>query len=245
MTDVNKAITSNDSNKTVILPIHQAFLESSPLIGRVFDKVDWDAGILLYPYTKVPKSGEDTYLIYGMELTKETDFIDRAIVKETVEDAAPETKIYQTLESIMVQDVSQKVEKKFVDQIIADSNILPVAGAGADWTGIVSLITNMGAYVYNTKGSFVVMMSLTDHLALASDADFERAHDALKDKIELMVSTKLSAGQMIVIHEHGIAGSATIKEMEIDKAPSSDMANLIMAYRTGLNYDLDFIRVVK
>ncbi|CAL9955894.1 hypothetical protein VPHD249_0014 [Vibrio phage D249] len=245
MTDVTKDITSGDSNKTVILPIKQAFLESSPLIGRVFDKVDWDAGILLYPYTKVPKSGEDTYVIAGMELTKDTDFIDRSIVKETVEDAAPETKIYQTLVNIMVQDVSQKVEKTFVDQIIADANIQPVAGAGADWTGIVSLITDMGAYVYNTKGSFVVMLSLADHLTLAGDADFERAHDALKDKIEVMVSSKLEAGQMIVIHEHGIAGSATIKEMEIDAAPSSDMASLIMAYRTGLNYDLDFIRVVK
>lgn len=245
MTDVTKDITSGDSNKTVILPIKQAFLESSPLIGRVFDKVDWDAGILLYPYTKVPKSGDTSYVIEGMELTKDNDFIDRAIVKETVEDAAPETKIYQTLVNIMVQDVSQKVEKTFVDQIIADANITPVVGAGADWTGIVSLITDMGAYVYNTKGSFVVMLSLVDHLALAGDADFERAHDALKDKIEVMVSTKLAAGQMIVIHEHGIAGSATIKEMEIDKTPSSDMASLIMAYRTGLNYDLDFIRVVK
>lgn len=245
MTDKTKGITSNPSNNTAILPIKQAFLESSPLVGRVFDKVDWNVGILLYPYTKVPESGDTTYLINGLTLSKDTDIVDRVIAKETVEDAAPETKIRETLEAIMVQDVSQKVEKQLVDKIIADTNILPVAGAGADWSGIVSLINDMGSYVFNTKGSFVVLMSLEDHLNLSSDADFERAKGALQDKVALMVSTKLETGQMIVLHEHGIAGSIDLKDMEIASTPSSDMANLIMAYRTGLNYDVDFIRVVK
>tara|TARA_Y100001956_G_C4105928_1_gene179992 strand:+ start:259 stop:999 length:741 start_codon:yes stop_codon:yes gene_type:complete len=245
MTDTNKSITIEDSDKTAVVGLREAVLAISPLLTTVFDRVDWDAGILLCPYTKVPEDGDTSHVISGMELVKNSDTTQKLIVKETIEDANPNTKIYSALENIMVQETAQKIEKSMLGSILADTTIDPVAGASADWTGISSCITHMGTHVFNTVGSFYAAVSLDDYLVLIQDTDYKRAKENLGNKVIVVVSTSLSAGEMVIMHEHGVAGSVMVKEMEIDSAPSKDAATLVLPYRTGLKYDVDFVRVVK
>ena len=245
MTDVTKTITVGDSGTTVTLPLKEAVLAVSPLLSTVFDKVDWDAGILLYPYTKVPEAGETAHVISGMSLTKTTSITEKTLAKETVEDAHPNTKISEALAAIMVQETAQKIEKSMLDTMLADATIPTVLSAGADWSGITACIKDMGTYVYNTVGMFHVVISLEDYLVIIQDTDYKRAKDILGPKVSLVVSTSLVSGQMVVMHEYGVAGATQIKEVEVDSGPSKDIATLLLPYRTGLDYDIDYVRVVK
>ncbi|CAL9969062.1 hypothetical protein VPHD51_0014 [Vibrio phage D51] len=241
--EVIKDITG--SNETSITDLRLAVLEHSGFLAPILCKVTMSSGTLLYPYTTIPDEADTDSVIAGLTLTRNHSSLIRKIVKETVEDAVPEVGISTALRTIMAQQTALKIEKEVVSTIVADANILPVSGAGADWAGIELCIEDMGPLVYNTVGTFTVALSLTDHLALTRDADFDRAMETLKSKFRFVVSPELATGQMIVVHEHGFAGSLSVAAMEEDSSPASDSAELVLPYKTGIGYDLDFIRVVK
>lgn len=239
---VMKDITG--ATETTVDTLRLAVLESMAFLHPILDKVVMESGTLLHPYTVIPAVGATSHVIGGMELTRTTDVIIRKLVKETVEDANPTVGIEKALETIMAQQAAQEIEKYLIDTMLADGTIVQTAGAGVDWSGIENSIIDMGTNVFNTKGRFLVALSLDDFFAIIRDADFERANDVLKDKVTLVVSAGITAGNMLIIHEHGVAGSFAVSNMEEDSSPSSDSVELVLPYKVGLGFDANYIRKV-
>lgn len=232
---------------TNIRTTEEAVLTSMPLIGAIMDKIEFESGRTLYPFTDVPAAGTTAVVVNGMPIAKTKGIKVMDMTDETLEDANPKVDIGTVLSTSMGQIIAKDVESALI--AAARNAAIPPAPAGAtpSWAGILAVIQQLGPSIYNTMGVFHVGVSLTQYFAIVGNSVFVDAMRTpeLKAKIKLVPSEHLADTEMFIFHTHGIAGGYQQLNLEFDREGGNNQTAYVGAYNWGYFADPKYLRFVK
>jgi hypothetical protein len=111
-----------------------------------------------------------------------------------------------------------------------------------NWDGIRDGIAALGASVYSISGSIYVGVSLNRFLAIIQEEAFQNAMVHLKDKLRLVVVEQFTDAQMLVMHEHGVAGGIKAKDLEVSPQPATDSTDYVAPFTYSFGWDPKYVK---
>lgn len=242
MTDKKKDITG--ASEHTILTRQGISLDIDSFLPTIINKLELTGGILQYPFVDAVRHDDASYVLGSVTLDRQRAFSLLTITDETVEDANPVCGVEEALYiSANLQNI-KAVENNLVIRILADASIT-VIPAALPWDVIKDAIADMGSVVYTIEGSIVAVVSQNTYLNLIGDAGYNRASKVLGSKLKVFVSEHIGDEDIIVFHEHGVAGGYTDGLQEKQRKPALGLDELLTPYSYAAGWDYSYIRIAK
>lgn len=239
--DVQKDITGASEQVTEALKSH--VISPDTLLYPFLDKVDIVAGVITYPFIDVVNATDTSFVLGGITLDKVNSFSIAELTHETAEDASPKVGMVQALSTVLGIKLVKQLEDALMTKIRTDLGGAPFVTT-VDWTGIKEAVVDMGAGIYTIEGSVYVGLSLTSYLEIIGDDSYKEAKEVLGPKLKLVVSEFVADNEMIVFHEHGVAGGFLDKAIEVDPKPALDATHYVAPYTYAVGWDAKYIRFI-
>lgn len=235
-----KAVTG--ANETTVSPLRRQVLAPENLLFPFLDKVSIKSGTILHPFIDVVAHNDTQFTVGGITLTKTNDYTQANLVDETSEDANPRIGLENALINILSVRMIKQIERKLVDALVADSTIR--FATTINWAGIIDCIQDMGSSIFTVKGTIFVAVDLTNYLQIIRDDEYKNSMKELKNKVRLVVSDQLSNAQMLVFHEHGVAGGFEEKPIQKQRKPGLGTNEYVAAYTTAVGWNPNYVRFI-
>ncbi|BAV81293.1 hypothetical protein [Vibrio phage VCPH] len=237
---VTKAVSG--ASDTTVNPLRRQILAPENLLFPFLDKVTLKSGTILHPFIDVIAHDDTRFTVGGITLEKEIDYTQADMVDETSEDANPRVGLEAAMQNILAIRMIKQIERKLIDKLIADTTIHYTATI--NWDGIVDCIEDMGSAIYTVSGSIFVAVDLTNYLQIIRSDDYKNSKKELGDKIRLVVSDQLSNAQMLVFHEHGVAGGFEEKPIQRQRKPGIGTDQYVAAFTTAVGWNPNYVRFI-
>jgi hypothetical protein len=236
--DVKSSITG--ATQTVVERLRTQTLEPTSLLFPFINKLIITAGRSLFPFVDLVNSTDTTFVIGAIELTKSTDFTIAEISNETREDANLTVGIDVAIQNILDIQMVKRIEKKIVDALVADTDVL--YSMSLNWDGIKSGILAMGKGTFSIAGTIYVGVSLNTYFTIVEQTEFVNAMKVLGNKIQVVVMEEFTDTQMLVLHEHGVVGGLKAKALEKDSQPGFDRVDYIAPFVHSFGWDSKYVK---
>lgn len=233
-----KSVTG--ATQTVVERLRTQTLEPTSILFPFINKLIITAGRSLFPFVDLVDSSASRFTVGSIELTKTSDFTIAELTNETREDASPTIGMDAAIQNILDIQMVKRIEKKIIEALVADTNVQKAMTL--DWAGIKSGILSMGSGTFSIAGTIHVGVSLASYFTIIEQDEFVNAMKVLGSKIKLVVMEEFTDTQMLVMHEHGVAGGLRAKELELDPQPGLDRVDYIAPFTYSFGWDSKYVK---
>ena len=233
-----KAIS--DATQTVVERLRTQALSPNSLLFPFINKMVITAGRSLYPFVDLVAEDDARFTLGSIEMNKTTTFTIAELTNETREDSNPAIGMDVALQNALDIQMAKRIEHRIVTTLVADNTVHFTMSL--NWLGIKAGINELGGNVFGVAGSIYVAVNLSRYLEIIEDPEYVNAKISLGDKLKLVVLEQLSSTQMLVMHEHGVAGGLRAKPLEKDPQPGLDRIDYIAPFTYSFGWDSKYVK---
>lgn len=215
-------------------------LISDSILAPFISKLQLGSGITEYPFVDLVDPTATSFIVGGINLTKARSSTAATITNETLEDVNPAVGFKDVVDNILDVQTNRQVQAALIAGLVADATIQGVIAP--TWAGIKGAIKGLTGSVFAVPGTIYVGVNLNNYMDIIEDSTYVDAIKSLGTKVNLVVVDQFSDTQVLVLHEHGVAGGLEIKEVEEGSRPALDATEYVSSFNYSFGWDSKYIK---
>ncbi len=228
------------ATQTVVARLREQALEPTSLLFPFLDKIVITSGRSLYPFVDLTDSTDERFTLGSIELSKTNDFTIAEVTNETREDANPAIGMDAAIQNSLDIQMAKRIEARIATALEDDTDVHHTMSLS--WAGIKAGLLAMGGDVFCITGSIYVAVNLAKYLEIIEQPEFVNAMKVLGTKLRLVVLEQFEDHQMLVMHEHGVAGGLRAKGLELHPQPGKDRIDYIAPFTYSFGWDSKYVK---